>query len=102
MRTTAVVSQDCAGVVSARSSSGSGDSPLVHRNVLFPAWFTRDQVSRDSQVDVLEGGRIYEREGCECADIQLAQNSNTYDLYVHRAIRSAWRAAGLLGFRPAL
>ena len=36
------------------------------------------------------------------AGFQLADNSDIYDLYVHRAIRSAWRAAGLLAFRPTL
>jgi hypothetical protein len=36
------------------------------------------------------------------AGFQLADNSDVYDLYVHRAIRSAWRAAGLLAFRPTL
>ena len=36
------------------------------------------------------------------AGFQLADNSDTYDLYVHRAIRYAWRAAGLLSFRPTL
>lgn len=33
------------------------------------------------------------------AGFQLADNSDVYDLYVHRAIRYAWRAAGLLTFR---
>jgi hypothetical protein len=36
------------------------------------------------------------------AGFQLADNSDIYDLYVHRAIHSAWRAAGLLAFRPTL
>jgi len=36
------------------------------------------------------------------AGFQLADNSDLYDLYVYRAIHSAWRAAGLLAFRPTL
>jgi hypothetical protein len=36
------------------------------------------------------------------AGFQLANNSDVYDTYVHRAIRYAWRAAGLLSFRPTL
>jgi hypothetical protein len=36
------------------------------------------------------------------AGFLLANNSDGYDLYAHRAIRNAWRAAGQLALRPSL